>query len=105
MALIKEIELNNGVVVKYHRIVSINKITNNCNVIEVASYISEAKRQEEIEKLSKGEEMNIFIETNYINKPYNEEETIKECYEYLKITDMFNGAINDNNINTQMINQ
>ena len=50
MALIKEIELDNGVVVRYHRIVSINKITNNCNLIEVASYTTEDKRKEEIEK-------------------------------------------------------
>ena len=27
MALIKEIELDNGVIVNYHRIVSLNKIT------------------------------------------------------------------------------
>ena len=36
MALSKEIELENGVIVKYHRIVSINKVTNQTNIIEVA---------------------------------------------------------------------
>lgn len=105
MALIKEIELDNGVVVRYHRIVSINKITNNCNLIEVASYTTEDKRKEEIEKIDNGEAMNIFINTNYINAPYNEDQTIKQCYNYLKTTDMFKGAINNNNINTQLINQ
>ena len=40
MALKKEIELENGIIVNYHRIVSINKITNDCNIIEVASYTS-----------------------------------------------------------------
>ena len=49
--------------------------------------------------------MNIFINTNYINVPYNEDQTIKQCYDYLKTTDMFKGAINNNNINTQLINQ
>ena len=41
MALKKQVELYNGIITNYHRIVSINKITNNCNIIEVASYISE----------------------------------------------------------------
>ena len=47
MALIKEIELSNGVTVNYHRIVSVNNITNHSSVIEVASYTSKAKREEE----------------------------------------------------------
>ena len=38
MALKKEIELENGVMLNYHRIVSFNKITNISNVIEIASY-------------------------------------------------------------------
>ena len=44
MALIKEIELNNGVKVNYHRIVSVNNITNHVSIIEVASYTSKEKR-------------------------------------------------------------
>ena len=51
MALKNEIELENGIILNYHRIVSINKITNNSIIIEVASYINERKRQEEIEAL------------------------------------------------------
>jgi len=49
MALIKEIELDNGVVLKYHRITSLNKITNQSNNIEVNSYISESQRNKEKE--------------------------------------------------------
>ena len=49
MALNKKIELKNGVIVNYHRIVSINKITNNANIIEIASYTSKEKRDEEKE--------------------------------------------------------
>ena len=49
MALIKNIELDNGVMVNYHRIVSLNKITNICNNIEVASYTTKDKREEEKE--------------------------------------------------------
>lgn len=87
MALFKKIELDNGIVVNYHRIVSINKITNSAIIIEVASYINEAKRKEEIEK--QGQEMNIFIHTTYLNKEYNEIDTIQDLYDYLKTTDKF----------------
>ena len=91
MGLKKQIELGNGIIVNYHRIVSINKITNSSNIIEVASYTSIDKRQEEIEKF--GQEMNVFVNTTYINKEYNENDTIKDLYEYLKTTERFEGAI------------
>ena len=90
MALSKKIELENGVVVNYHRIVSINKITNKSVIIEVASYTSKEKRQEEIEK--EGQSMNIFIETTYLNKDYNETDTIEDLYGYLKNTEKFSNA-------------
>ena len=90
MALKKEIELESGITVNYHRIVSINKITNSAIIIEVGSYISEEKRKEEIEK--QGQEMNIFIETMYLNKEYNETDTIQDLYDYLKTTEKFKDA-------------
>ena len=43
MGLKKEIELDNGIKLNYHRIVSINKVTNKGIVIEIGSYISEEK--------------------------------------------------------------
>jgi hypothetical protein len=95
MALKKEIELENGIIVNYHRIVSINKITNNCNIIEVASYTSEKQREKEreyYESIEKDKRMNVFIETEYIQKEYSENETIEECYEYLKKIDKFKDA-------------
>lgn len=88
MALIKKIELENGVTVNYHRIVSINKITNNSIVLEVASYTSKEKRQEEKE----GQAMNIFIDTNYIQTDYDETKEIKNFYDYLKTIDKFKDA-------------
>lgn len=36
--------------------------------------------------------MNIFIDTNYITKDYNENETIEECYEFLKTLEKFKNA-------------
>ncbi len=92
MALVKSIELDNGVVVTYHRIVSINKVTNKSIIIEVASYINESKRQEEIEKQESGEPMNVYIDTTYLNKDYDEAETIEDLYDYLKTTDKFKNA-------------
>lgn len=92
MALVKSVELDNGVVVTYHRIVSINKITNKSIIIEVASYINESKRQEEIEKQELEEPMNVYIDTTYLNKDYDENETIEDLYDYLKTTDKFKNA-------------
>lgn len=90
MALKKQIELESGIIVNYHRIVSINKITNKSIIIEVGSYTSKAKRQEEIEK--EGQEMNIFIETTYLDKEYNENDSIEDLYNYLKTTEKFKNA-------------
>ena len=92
MALNKEIELDNGVITNYHRIVSINKITNISNVIEVASYTSEGKRAEEKAAIENGTEMNVFTNTEYISAEYDENITIEETYEYLKTLDKYNGA-------------
>lgn len=95
MALQKEITLENGITLKYHRIVSINKITNNTTIIEVASYINENERQKEIDYYNSTEEeksMNVFIEANYIDKEYSEDENIKDIYDYLKTTEMFKNA-------------
>ena len=97
MALSKKIELGNGVTVNYHRIVSINKITNNQVIIEVASYTSEDKRQEEIDYYNSNEEnklMNVFIETTFIDVEYDEDKNIEDYYSYLKTTDLFKNAVN-----------
>ena len=96
MALQKEIELENGIIVNYHRIVSINKITNKSIMIEVGSYISEAKRQEEQEYYAsqqKDKTLNVFIDTTYISKAYDENETIEDTYNYLKTTEKFKDSV------------
>lgn len=96
MGLKKEIELDNGIIVNYHRIVSLNKIINNSNIIEVASYTSEEKREQEkayYAAENKNDSMNVFINTLYLNVPYNSQMTIEDAYEYLKTTDMFKNAI------------
>lgn len=94
MALYKEIKLDNGIIVSYHRIVTINKITNQNNIIEIASYINEEEREKEKQAIKKNEKMNIFINTEYIAKEYNENENIEEIYEYLKTTEKYENAEN-----------
>lgn len=95
MALSKQIELENGITVNYHRIVSINKVTNTSNIIEVGSYTSQEKREEEKDYYNSEEankSMNVFIDTTFINKEYEENETIEDVYNYLKTTDKFKDA-------------
>lgn len=92
MGLIKTIELDNGIITNYHRIVSLNKITNVANIIEVASYTSKAKRDNEIEAMQNQESMDVFIDTTYISKEYDADETITDAYDYLKTLDEFKNA-------------
>lgn len=92
MGLIKTIELDNGIITNYHRIVSLNKITNVANIIEVASYTSKAKRNNEIEAMQNQESMDVFIDTTYISKEYDADETITDAYDYLKTLDEFKNA-------------
>ena len=111
MALQKEVELDNGVIVNYHRITSLNKITNISNTIEVSSYTNENQREkkkkyQELQKkqanegeLTKEEQsqlnqgINIFIHTEYINLPYDEAMTIENAYDFLKSLDKYAEAI------------
>lgn len=92
MALQKAIELDSGVNVNYHRVVSVNNITNLASIIEVASYTSAAKRQEEIAKLAAGEPMNIFMETERISIAYDETLDVTAAYTYLLTLDKYSGA-------------
>lgn len=106
MALQKEIISNNGVPLNYHRVVSVNSITNISTTIEVASYVNEAKRleekeyqelqmkedrtQEEEEQLEQG--INVYIETEYIDLPYDKDMNVDNAYEYLLKMDKYKNA-------------
>jgi len=98
MALSKNIELENGIETNYHRIVSINEIVGEQTIIEVASYINESKRNEEktaLESSKKSGEatrFNVFIDTKYYNKDYDEKDNIEHIYSYLKTLDEFKNA-------------
>lgn len=92
MGLKKEITLDNGVIVNYHRIVSLNNITNVSTIIEVGSYTSEEKREEEKVAIQDAQSIDVFIDTEYINKDYTENMTIEQAYDYLKTLDKFKSS-------------
>lgn len=101
MGLVHEQTLPSGIPVAYHRVVSLNVITNSQNVIEVASYTSKAKRQEEAAAASTARETgeypqtDVFIETRYFNAPYDQEMTVGGAYAWLKGQPAFEGAQDD----------
>lgn len=95
MALIKEITLDNGITTNYHRIVSINNITNHTSIIEIASYTSKAKRLEEKTALQNNQPMNIYIHTEYLNKEYTKTLDVDKGYEYLKTLERFSNYTDD----------
>lgn len=94
MALIKKIELSNGVTVNYHRVVSVFNITNHACIIEIASYPNKEKRKEEILALSNNDVMNVFINTERISIPYDQYLNVVSAYDYLKTTEKYGGAKN-----------
>lgn len=102
MALLKNITLDNGITVKYHRIVSIWHITNQITIIETASYTSQEKREEEQQATLNGTEMNVYINTERIPIPYDSNLNITGAYEYLltlpkykKATSIWEGSADD----------
>ena len=94
MALKKDIELNNGIVVNYHRISILTTYVNDSIVISIASYINEEKRDEE--KVERTEEysydINNIITTFTEVTEYSEDFDVKKAYEYLKTLDKFKDA-------------
>lgn len=95
MALKKDIELENGIIVGYHRISAISTYVNNSIVISVASYINEEKRNEEkIEKTDEeySRDINNIVTTLTEIAEYSEDFDVKTAYEYLKTLDKFKDA-------------
>lgn len=110
MAIIKEIELDNGIILNYHRITNFSKITNISNNIEISSYINETQRnkenayqkaqikkangeiltEEEQQLLDNG--INVLVETDYIQIPYDADMTIEDAYTQIKTTDKYKNA-------------
>ena len=89
MGLIKKIELDSGIVLNYHRIVTITKVTNHNIILEIAGYTSKEKREQEMRQFENEEEITAYIDTTFMNVDYDETTTIKDWYEYLKTTERY----------------
>lgn len=95
MALIKEIVLDSGVITNYHRVVSVNNITNRASIIEVASYTSAEKREEEKAAIANGQPMNVFIHTEFTDIQYDKDLNVDSAYAYLKTLPKFSNSVDD----------
>ena len=102
MALIKSITLPNGIIVAYHRVVSVDNITNQSSIIEVASYTNKSKRIEEKEALKNNIPMDVFIHTEYLNVPYDKDLNVDSAYAYLKTLEQFEGYVDDLDVSEEI---
>lgn len=89
MAILKKITLDNGIITNYHRVVSVNNITNITSIIEIASYTTQEKREQEKNAIENNQKMNVFVDSEYINIPYNPELNVNSAYDYLKQTEKY----------------
>ena len=90
LQLAKEI---GGVPLNYHRVASVNIITNQCNLIEVQSYVSKAKRDEEKAALENRTAMDVFIHATTYQAPYDQTMTVDSAYAHIKALADFEGAV------------
>lgn len=93
MALYKEVELENGIKLTYHRIRNINIETNVANWVEVTSYIDKDARLKEIASCGdNGFQWNGYTETSMVEMPYDQNMTVDSCYADLKKMVKFSGC-------------
>lgn len=96
MALYKEVRLDNGITLNYHRIRNIQIETNVANWVEITSYLDKVAREKEIEYYSDDDdvtEWNGYTETSMLEMPYDQNMTVDSCYEKLKKMEKFNGCV------------
>ena len=58
-------------------------------------YTSKVKREQEVEQFKNGEEITVYIDTTFMSVDYDEASTIKDWYAYLKTTEKYIGAEDD----------
>lgn len=108
MAIIKEVTLDNGISMSYHRIMVLTIVTNSEVVIEIKSYINQAQREEEkdIEDFYKNAHnhanvldennnpvFNGYTYTEFYSIPYDETMNIVSAYDYIKTLPKYEGSI------------
>lgn len=95
MAIIKAIELDNGITVNYHRIVTVISVVNNHITIEVASYINKSQREKEKKAIKERKPVSVFVHSQWINIDFDPNFTLTDAYNYLKSLEDFKGGEDD----------
>ena len=91
MALKKEIILENGIPMNYHRISQINNIVNVGTQLIIFSYVNQEQRNREKNKEIRYSD-EIYKITDAVLISYNDTLKIEDAYEYLKTTDKYKDA-------------
>lgn len=110
MAIKKGIVGRDGVAVSYHRIVSINTVVHSLTSIELASYINQSYRENQIifdEEQAQIKEQTVnapYVLTSFYVLPADNDMTISKAYEYIKSLPQFEGAedvLDDENLESE----
>lgn len=88
MGLRKHVQLANGVRVVYHRVAAIQHVVNRDTMVLVASYTSQAKRNE----LKGDADADVYVSEEWRALPYDDALTVAGAYAYLKSLPEFEGA-------------
>jgi hypothetical protein len=101
MGLKKDIVLDNGITLNYHRVVGVNSVTNVNTIIEIAGYVNEEKRLEEKQylqsQLEEGHNEEIPVVNNIISSytielPFDKDMNVDSAYKYLVTLDKYKGS-------------
>jgi len=94
MGLSLQYTLPNGVVLNYHRIVSLITMVGVQTTIEVAGYTSQEKREEELAMLADPENnpCDVFIDTRFIAIDYDPDMSVNKAYAYIKALPEYSDA-------------
>lgn len=95
MAIIKALELDNGITVSYHRISVIRSIVNNHINIEVLSYINKSKREKEKKEIMDKATRTAFTYIQFFILDFDPNFTLTDAYNYIKSLDQFKGGEDD----------
>jgi len=89
MGLSKRVTLANGVQTNYHRIRTIMHDVGNKTLVDVVSYTSRARRDDE---LASGGQQEMCVHVEWHEHDYDDALTVADAYEWLKTTETFEGA-------------
>ena len=92
MALLKDVTLDNGLVLGYHRVSDCSIASNKARFLTVRSYQSAAARASEKQQQADGVPQNVFYHEQQFLMPYDESVGLTDAYTWLKQTELFDGA-------------